>query len=219
MHDSVDRMPALTRLAHSAIAEAIAFADLLDKLEPERRRSPTPCAEWTIDDLAAHVASGAFRDVEAFHRARLGTSSPPGELAIENTDLAEAIRLSVNHLRGALDHAPSRWPIIPMPFGHYPAATALQGLIIEFGVHHNDLAIAAGDVDAPFTLPRSMRCSVSASPTYYCRRHPWQPGRCASRSLRRPRRCRSSGTAVPGPTVSATFQAVPSPAPTTTWPG
>ena len=83
--DSVDRMPALTRLAHSAIAEAIAFADLLDKLEPERRRSPTPCAEWTIDDLAAHVASGAFRDAEAFHRARLGTSSPPGELAIENT--------------------------------------------------------------------------------------------------------------------------------------
>ena len=144
-------MPALAHLADAAIAETIAFADLLDKLEPERRRSPTPCAEWTIDDLAAHVASGAFRDAEAFHRARLGTSSPPGELAIENTDLAEAIRLGVNHLRGALDHAPSRWPIIPMPFGHYPAAAALQSLIIEFGVHHNDLAIAAGDTDAPFT--------------------------------------------------------------------
>ncbi len=144
-------MPALAHLADAATAEAIAFADLLDKLEPDRRRSPTPCAGWTIDDLAAHVAADAFRHAEAFHRARLGTSSPPGELAIDNVDLAEAIRLSVNHLRSALDHAPARWPIIPMPFGHYPVATALQCLIIEFGVHHNDLAIAAGDADAPFT--------------------------------------------------------------------
>ena len=147
MDNSVYRMPALTHLADAAIAEAIAFADLFDKLEPDRRRSPTPCAAWTIDDLAAHVASGAFRDAEAFHRARLGTASPPGDLTVEDTDLAEAIRLSVNHLRSALDHAPSRWPIIPIPFGHYPAATALQSLIIEFGVHHNDLAIAAGDGD------------------------------------------------------------------------
>ena len=80
-------MPALAHLADAATAEAIAFADLLDKLEPDRRRSPTPCAGWTIDDLAAHVASDAFRHAEAFHRARLGTSSPPGELAIAAGDV------------------------------------------------------------------------------------------------------------------------------------
>ncbi|WP_102143730.1 maleylpyruvate isomerase family mycothiol-dependent enzyme [Mycobacterium hubeiense] len=142
-------MTTLTKLADEAAAEALAFADLLD--ETVDRHSPTPCEGWTIDDLAAHVASGIFRDAESFHRARLGTSTPPGELALDSKDFAEAIRLGVDHLRDAVDRGPSPWPTVPMPFGGYPADVALQCLVIEFGVHRNDLAIARGDLQAPFS--------------------------------------------------------------------
>jgi uncharacterized protein (TIGR03083 family) len=139
-------MPSLTLLADAVAAEALTFADLLDHLDAADRTAPTPCAAWTIDDLAAHVASGAFRDAEAFHRARLGTSSPPAELAFSG-DAASAIRLSIEHLRAALDHPPGRWPTIPMAFGPYPVDAALQSLVIEFGTHRNDLEIAMGESD------------------------------------------------------------------------
>jgi uncharacterized protein (TIGR03083 family) len=142
-------MPSLTHLADVVAAEALTFADLLDRLDAADRTAPTPCAAWTIDDLAAHVASGAFRDAESFHRARLGTSSPPAELAFSG-DAASAIRLSIEHLRAALDRPPASWPMIPMAFGPYPADAALQSLVIEFGTHRNDLEVAMGD-PAPFS--------------------------------------------------------------------
>jgi uncharacterized protein (TIGR03083 family) len=144
-------MPSPTSLAAAASAEALAFADLLDGLDAERRTAPTPCAGWSIDDLATHVATGAFRDAEALHRARLGSASPPGELDVEGVDLAGAIRLGVDHLRAALDNPPAQWPAVPTPFGPYPVADALQCLVIEFGVHLDDLRVATGDRDAEFS--------------------------------------------------------------------
>jgi uncharacterized protein (TIGR03083 family) len=133
-----------TALLTDAAMEALAFADLYDTVPPADRALPTPCSEWSIADLAEHVAAGAFRDAESFHRARLGTTSPPGEVVIAGAPAA-AIRLSVDHLRNALDAAPAEWPDVPMAFGAYSAADALQCLIIEFGVHADDLRIAVGD--------------------------------------------------------------------------
>lgn len=135
-------MPSLTRLADDAAAEALAFADLLDTIGD--LSAPTPCGAWTIADLAEHVAAGAFRDAESFHRARLGTASPPGDVAI-GCNPAAAIRFAVEHLLAAVDSPPEAWPTVPMAFGPYPVAEALQSLIIEFGVHADDLRIATGD--------------------------------------------------------------------------
>jgi uncharacterized protein (TIGR03083 family) len=141
----------LTHLADAAVAEAQAFADLFDRLDVERRAAPTPCAAWTVDDLAAHVAVGAFRDAEAFHRARLGTASPPGELELGEVDPAAAIRLAVGHLGGAFADPPPRWPAVPTPFGAFPVADALRCLVIEFGVHLDDLQVAVGEPPAGFS--------------------------------------------------------------------
>lgn len=143
----------LTELTDAAIAEASAFADLLDTVPTSRRTASTPCARWSVDDLAAHVATGAFRDAEAFHRARFGTVSGPGELVLagESGQTSDRIRLAVDHLRAAIRNGPEKWPLIPLPFGRYPAAPALQMLTIEFGVHRNDLEVAVADPDAGFS--------------------------------------------------------------------
>lgn len=137
-------MTTLTHLADDAAAEALAFADLLDSVPSADRSAPSPCDGWTIADLAEHVAAGSFRDAESFHRARLGTASPPGDVVIGG-DPAAAIRFSVDHLLAALESPPADWPTVPMAFGPYPVAQALQSLIIEFGVHADDLRIATGD--------------------------------------------------------------------------
>src|SRR5262245_47328997 len=114
----------LDNLLTSATGEALAFADLLESLDADQRRSPTPCAGWTIDDLADHVAVVCFRDAEAYHRARAQITTPPGELTLDNPDLPAAIRLAVGHLQAAFDQAPSQWPVIPAPFGDFPVAAA-----------------------------------------------------------------------------------------------
>ncbi|MED5816038.1 maleylpyruvate isomerase family mycothiol-dependent enzyme [Mycolicibacterium sp. 050232] len=141
----------LDNLLTAASNEALTFADLLETLGPSQRRSPTPCAGWTIDDLADHVAVVCFRDAEAFHRARAEITTPPGELTLSNPDLPGAIRLAIGHLQAAFDQAPSRWPVIPAPFGDFPVAAALRSLILEFGVHLDDLKVASGDRHSTFS--------------------------------------------------------------------
>lgn len=137
---------ALTTLVGAAISEALAFADLLGQLTPDQLAAPTPCTEWTIADLAAHVAAGLFRDAEAFHRARVGSTGPPADLDLDGSvALPAVIRSAADHLSGAVRTLPSDPGIVvPLPFGRYPVADALRCLIIEFGVHTDDLAIAAG---------------------------------------------------------------------------
>ena len=137
---------ALADLADAAISEALAFADLLDPLTPDQHTAPTPCTEWTIADLAAHVAVGLFRDAEAFHRARIGSTIPPAELDLDGSVAMPAvIRSAADHLSAAVRTLPSDPGIVvPLPFGPYAVPDALRCLIIEFGVHTDDLAIAAG---------------------------------------------------------------------------
>ncbi|MGW4096933.1 maleylpyruvate isomerase family mycothiol-dependent enzyme [Mycobacterium sp. NPDC004974] len=141
----------LDHLLTAATDEALAFADLLESLDADQRRCPTPCAGWTIDDLADHVAVVCFRDAEAYHRARAQITTPPRELTLANPDLPAAIRLAVGHLQTAFDQAPSQWPVIPAPFGDFPVAAALRSLILEFGVHLDDLRVATGDRHSTFS--------------------------------------------------------------------
>jgi uncharacterized protein (TIGR03083 family) len=133
-------------LAGAAISEALAFADLLDHLTPDQHTAATPCAEWTIADLAAHVAAGLFRDAEAFHRARIGSPVPPAEADLDGSvALPAVIRSAADHLSGAVRMLPSDpATVVPLPFGPYAVADALRCLIIEFGFHADDLEVAAG---------------------------------------------------------------------------
>jgi uncharacterized protein (TIGR03083 family) len=137
---------ALHDLADAAISEALDFADLLDHLTSDQHTAPTPCTDWTVADLAAHVAAGLFRDAEAFHRTRVGSTTPPVELGLDGSvALPAVIRSAADHLSDAVLALPSDPGIVvPLPFGPYPVADALHCLIIEFGVHADDLAIAAG---------------------------------------------------------------------------
>lgn len=144
-------MRSLLLLAEAVAAEAVAFADLLDTVDPTRRGGSTPCADWTIDDLATHVATGMVRDAEAFHRARFGVPSPPGEVTLRGADPAVVMRTAVDHLVDAVTQGPQTWPTVPLPFGPHRVTVALQSLVVEFGVHRNDLEVATGQRIPPFS--------------------------------------------------------------------
>lgn len=125
-------------------AEAHAFATLYAGTDSAARTKPTPCTEWSVEDLATHVAVGLFRDAEAFHRARVGARTAPGPLDVGDLPADQVIHLAVEHLRAALQRPPRRWPDIPTPFGAFPVLDAVNSLLIEVGVHLDDLSTATG---------------------------------------------------------------------------
>ena len=99
---------------------------------------PTPCAEWTVSDLANHLVTGNDRFISALGGE--ASSTPPGSEA----DLPNAYRRSARGLLetfgqpGALDRN------VNVAFGAVPGIAALHLRITEILVHGWDLARATG---------------------------------------------------------------------------
>ena len=101
----------------------------------------TTCGDWTVADLAAHVAEIAWRQAEAFHRYRLTTTDPPGPatVAADVEALPRRLDVAAAHLRAAIEADLDETPNVPLPFAPLPASIAGQVLAIEYGVHRYDI--------------------------------------------------------------------------------
>jgi uncharacterized protein (TIGR03083 family) len=143
----------------AATHELDAFAATLRSLDAADLARPTPCPGWTVADLAGHVATGAFRQAEAFHRARVGATGAPGEVTTDAPPdrLAALVDAATDHLRAAVepDRSDEAWAPVPLPFATLPAPIAAAGLLLEYGVHHHDLQSALHGGEATLSTPTS----------------------------------------------------------------
>lgn len=104
------------------------FADVVSGVGDDQWNAPTPCTDWSVADLIAHV-----RDGDRLFAAAL---SMPG------AGLVEAFSAP-----GALDR------IVSLPIGDVPGSIALHLRIVEALVHAWDLARATGQaLSAPAAL-------------------------------------------------------------------
>lgn len=127
-----------------------------DVLVPELRRlakattpaqldDPTPCAEWKVRDLFAHLTAGAT----TFASAIAGEAPPPvpepPDAEVASTTVAAADALDAAFRRpGALERT------IATPFGDMPGETFARLLAFDLLMHMWDLATATGQtVDVP----------------------------------------------------------------------
>jgi uncharacterized protein (TIGR03086 family) len=111
---------------------------------------PTPCSEWTIADLTAHVVGGN-RLFAALLRA--GVAPPPRD--VEPAQLPDAYAETVPDLIDAFTAQGVLERPVTVPFGTVPGAVALHLRITELLVHGWDLAIATGQsLDVPEDLAR-----------------------------------------------------------------
>jgi uncharacterized protein (TIGR03083 family) len=135
----------------------LAFAETVDaafdavhtfkeRLRPDTWSRGTRLPGWDVEALARHVAAAAWQQAEAFHRARVGAGEAPSYLEITLADPREAIERCAAHLRGAIDQLDAASePIVPLPFAALPASFAAAVILIEYGVHLNDLEHALGE--------------------------------------------------------------------------
>jgi uncharacterized protein (TIGR03086 family) len=111
------------------------FEEGLDQLSAEDWSKPTPCADWTVEELVRHVGDTADR-ASAFLRGE--TWQATASTAAADQRYAEAAK----ELRGVLAETTldERWPL---PSDSPNAKLMFHGC--DFAVHRWDLAVARGE--------------------------------------------------------------------------
>lgn len=121
-----------------------AFAERLDGVSVDQWDLPTPCPEWTVRDLFAHVAGG-----NRFAVALLaGASTQEARAAARTLDLApgaqEAFRVSAEAQLAAFGEPDAFERTCHHPVGDLPGAQLIELRIGDLIVHAWDLAVAVG---------------------------------------------------------------------------
>lgn len=111
---------------------------------------PTPCAGWTVANLAEHVA-GSIPTLNEGIRRMLEGDSEPGSLARPELPGRDEIIAALEAgrdesaalLAGLRDDQLDRG--VPLSFGTLPLGSALQVMTFEYGAHRYDVACALGE--------------------------------------------------------------------------
>jgi uncharacterized protein (TIGR03086 family) len=110
------------------------FAHVLINVTSDQLSSPTPCAEWDVRALIAHVAAGNQRVVE-----RAG-----GHAAPLPEDLGAAHRISAKAAQETFAEPQGLTRTYPLPIGEVPGAAFIELRTSDLLVHAWDLATATG---------------------------------------------------------------------------
>lgn len=112
---------------------------LISGLTPDHREAPTPCTEWTVHDLLAHMCSGGHMIASAMEGAP--PPDPVPDFLAEGP--AAGWAGAAAHLREAA--TPEKLAATHrMPFGEMPGEAALSVIVADHLTHAWDLAEASG---------------------------------------------------------------------------
>lgn len=138
--------------ARSAIAREIgSVLERLEQVPAEDWAIRTRCPDWTVEDLARHIAWGQSFEAEAVTKALAGiTDASTGRAVDPETDrrgIVAAIRANNAELLAALGSVTEDrlGALCPIGYANIPIAFAVSIFAFEAGVHGNDLASALGD--------------------------------------------------------------------------
>jgi uncharacterized protein (TIGR03086 family) len=114
---------------------------VVDQVRPDQMDDPTPCTEWTVRQLMAHLVG-----VNTVFAAAVRGEDPKtgSEEDILGDDPAGAYRRSVEEAVAAWATPDALEQTLHLPFGHMPAAFAIGIHFIDNLVHRWDLATATG---------------------------------------------------------------------------
>ena len=106
---------------------------LVAGIKPDQWGDPTPCSEWDVQSLVAHVINGNI-----MFAAAIGGKPPTYRSLRADFDESAGALLAAFSQPGALDQ------VVQVPFGRASGVIALHLRLTEFLVHGWDLARATG---------------------------------------------------------------------------
>jgi uncharacterized protein (TIGR03083 family) len=144
----------MTAVRDAVLTELDAIVTTVRKLSDDELALPSGCCGWSVLDVVTHVAPVVEAQQQAFANMLAGsTETPPYVDVVFDSPAAARDALDAAHQR-AVDTYTSVTDadadtLVPLPFGTFPAATALDIVLLEYGTHRFDVARA---LDADATL-------------------------------------------------------------------
>lgn len=121
-------------LAHQRAQDA--FAGVLSNVNPDQLSAPTPCSEWTIQDLIEHVIGG---------NELVGPwGGSPEEPAARPDDLFAAHRAAAAAAEAVFAGPGGMTTMFKLPFGEFPGQFFVGIRTADVLTHAWDLAAATG---------------------------------------------------------------------------
>ena len=117
---------------------------LIDGLTADDRERSTPCTEWTIHDLIAHMCGGGHMIAGGLQ----GQAPPDPAPDFLADGPAKGWAETVAHLRAAAT-PDALTATHQMPFGEVPGEMALSVIVADQATHAWDLAVASGQAARP----------------------------------------------------------------------
>lgn len=120
---------------------------------------PTPCAKWTVRDLAGHLVGGGTMFAASF-RGEAPQEGDPGDLL--GDDPAGAVAKMFADFASAADSEGAMERDVVLPFATLPAQVALDVAKFDLLVHAWDLARATGQsFDPPADVVENARATAT----------------------------------------------------------
>jgi len=114
-------------------------SDLIAGLTADQREAPTPCTDWTIHDLIAHMCAGGQMVAGA-----LQGQAPPAEAPDLLADGPAAGWKSTTEALRSVATPDTLTATHQLPFGEMPGEAALSVIVADHLTHGWDLARASG---------------------------------------------------------------------------
>ncbi|MDQ4132450.1 MAG: TIGR03086 family metal-binding protein [Actinomycetota bacterium] len=116
-------------------------AVILGATRHDQYGAPTPCPEWTVRDLVAHLVAGNVKYTEIARGADWSRGAPPVDVG---DDPSGMYRRTVETMLEAWQQPGALEREVTLPGGRGPAESALHLHLGEALVHGWDLAVATG---------------------------------------------------------------------------
>ena len=115
---------------------------IVDQVGPDQMTAPTPCTDWTVRDVADHMAKG-----NAWAAAVLASetgSAPRPTDSIVGDDPAGAFADTAAAMLAAFQTPGARSKMLDLPFGRMPGGALAGARMTDLLVHGWDIAKATG---------------------------------------------------------------------------
>ena len=146
-------------VAHQRAQDA--FAGVLAHVSPEQFASPTPCSEWTIQDLIEHVIGG---------NEHVGIwSGSTGEPDARPDDIVAAHRAAAAAAPGVLARPDGMSTMFKLPFAESPGQIFIGMRTSDVLTHAWDLAACTGqstDIDPELAVEQLAAARAFVSPQF-----------------------------------------------------
>lgn len=124
----------MTQATVEQLADAVdRTARLIAGIKPDQWGNPTPCADWDVQSLVAHLING-----NTLVAAVVAGVPPTYRSLLADFEQSAATMIAAFRLPGALDRE------VEVPYGRVPGVIALHLRLTELLAHGWDLARATG---------------------------------------------------------------------------